>query len=115
MRDALKGKGLGVFGGHRRKEKTQGGLNIFAVDAMIFLVGHPAAVIHHAIEHEEGTAAAFLHPLRGFDVFEIGRAQIELPTRIALLGLKADGWRLLAQRRVVVAPAFEVAIDRGLG
>jgi hypothetical protein len=80
VRDALKGKGLGVFGGHGGKEKPQGGLDILAVDAVIFLVGQPTAVIDHAIEHEQGTAAAFLHPHRGFDVFEIGRTQIKMPT-----------------------------------
>jgi len=114
VRDALKGKGLGVFWGHGGKEKTQGGLNILAVDAVIFLVGQPTAVIYHAIEHEQGTTATVLHPHRRLDVFEIGRTQIEMPTLIAVLCLEANGRRLLQERWVVVAPAFEVAIDRGL-
>jgi hypothetical protein len=37
-----------------------------------------------------------------------------MPTLIAVLRLKADSRRLLQQGGVVVAPAFEVAIHRGL-
>ena len=115
VRDTLEGKGLDVFGGHRGTEKAQGGLDILAVDPVILLVGDPTAVIHHAIEHEEGTATAFLHPDGRLDVLEIGGAQIELPALIAVLGLKPDGRRLLQQRGAVIAPTFEVAIDRRLG
>lgn len=97
VRDALKGEGLGVLGSHGGKEKPQGGLDLFAVDAVLFLVGQPTAVIHDAIEHEQGTAAPVLHPHRRLDVFEIGRTQIKMPTLIAVLRLEATGRRLLEE------------------
>ncbi len=49
------------------------------------------------------------------NLFEIRWAEVKLPTLVAMLGLKPHGRRLLEQRRVVVAPLFEVAIHRRLG
>jgi hypothetical protein len=51
------------------------------------------------------------HPRRGRDLLEIGGAEIEVPTIIAMLGLKPDGRRLPRQGLWVVPPVFQIAID----
>src|SRR5262245_38902595 len=65
------------------KQKAQCGFNIFAIHAVILLVRDAAAIIHHAIQHQHGMAAALLEPGGGFDMLEIGRAQIKVPAIIA--------------------------------
>ena len=48
-------------------------------------------------------------------LFEIGRAQVKVPAFVTVLGLKADGGRLAAQRALIIAPLLQVAIDGGDG
>ena len=79
---------------------------------MVFLVCHPAPVIHDAVEHQERLAAIRPHPRGGFDMLEIGGTQIKVPTLVAMVRLKADGWRLAGQRLQIVAPVFQLPIDR---
>jgi hypothetical protein len=51
LRNTMKSKTLSRFRGHGGKQKTEGRLDIFAIDTVVFLIGHTAAIIHHAIEH----------------------------------------------------------------
>jgi hypothetical protein len=71
----------------------------------------PAAVIHHAVEHQEGMAAILAHPYGGRDLLEIRGTQIKVPTVIAMDGLEPHGRRLACQGLRVVPPVFEVTIN----
>jgi hypothetical protein len=44
-------------------------------------------------------------------MFQIRRAQIEMPALIAVFGLKAGGGRFSEQRSMIVPPELEIAID----
>jgi hypothetical protein len=39
------------FRRHRRKHEPQRRFHIFAVDAVVFLIGYPASVINYALNH----------------------------------------------------------------
>ena len=80
-----------------------------------FLIGDAAAVIDHAVEHQQRMAASLLEPSRAFDVFQVRRAQVEMPAVVAVTGLEANGRRHTRQGGVVVAPLFEVAVDSTSG
>ncbi len=47
--DALEGKVFDLLGGHGRKQKAQGGFHIFSVNAVVFLIGDPTAVIDNTL------------------------------------------------------------------
>src|SRR5215510_13118932 len=79
---------------------------------MVFLVCHPATVVHDAVEYQERLAAIRPHSRGGLDMLEIGGTQIKVPTLVAMVRLKADGWRLAGQRLQIVAPVFQVPIHR---
>ena len=49
IRHPLKGETVHGFGRHRGKHKPQRRLHVLAIDTVVLLVGHPTAVIHHAV------------------------------------------------------------------
>ena len=114
-RPALQRAVLDGLRGHGVEQEAQRRLHVFAVDAVIFLVGHAAAVIDYAVEHQQRMAASFLEPGRALDLLQVRRAQVEVPAVIAVAGLKAHGRGHAGQGRVVEAPLLEVAVDGASG
>ena len=97
---------------HGVEQKAQRCLHVLPIDAVIFLVGHAAAVIDHAVEHQQGLPAAFVDPRRLGNMLEVRRTQIEVPAFVAVPGLKAHRRRRPAQGVEVVAPALQIAVER---
>ena len=98
--------------GHGRTQKAERRFDVFAVDAVLFLVRDPTAIIDHTLQHQEGMATSFLDPGGRLDVLQIGGASVEMPAGIARAGLKPDDrWRP-PQGRPIVAPALEIAVHR---
>ena len=64
---------------------------------MVFLIGHTTAVVHHAEQHQRWLTPGRVDPVRFVEVFEVGGRQVELPAVVAMLRLKARGWRLPQQ------------------
>ena len=112
LRDALQRKVGCGFWCHSGKQKPQRRFDVFPVDAMIFLIGHAAAIVDHAVDHQNGTSLTLLHPLRRLDLFEVRRAQIEVPAFVAILGLEPHRGGRAQQGVPVVAPLLQIPIDR---
>jgi hypothetical protein len=108
----LEGKPLDRFGGHRPKEEAQRRGDVLAIDDMIFLIGHTAAIVHDAVEHQDRAPPACVDP-RGWlrKGLEIGRTHIELPAFIGVRGLEVDHRLLDGQRALIVAPLRQIPID----
>src|SRR6266581_6978859 len=58
--------------------------------------------------------APLLKPHGRLNLLEIGGTQIKVPAFITIVGLEAHRRRRPKQRGTVVAPVFQVAVDRGL-
>ena len=78
---------------HRIEQKAQRRLDILAVDLVVLLVGDAAAVVDGAVDHQGGSAAAGFDPGGAVNLLQVGGAQIEMPQRIAVLGLPFDKLR----------------------
>src|SRR3954463_12705988 len=79
--------------------------------APVFLVAEAAPVIGDAVEHEGRRAPAGLDPARGFDLLEIGRAEVELPERVAVARLEPHRRRRPGKPVVVKSPERQVTVD----
>ena len=94
--DALEGKALLGFGRHGVEQEAQRRLDVFAVDAAIFLVADAAAVIDDAVEHERRRATAGLHPGRCLDLLQVGgEGRIARRRCLGLQAGPAAGGRLI--------------------
>jgi hypothetical protein len=107
------GKPLVSLGRHRVEQKLQGRLHSFAIGAVVLLVRHATAIIHHAIEHQGRLASAGIDPGRGLELFEVRGADIKLPQLIAVLRLKPNRRRFPLQRAPIQTPLLQVSIDGG--
>nr|QPG01985.1 hypothetical protein WM98B_00132 [Acinetobacter nosocomialis] len=94
---ALEGKGRVGLRCHGVEQEAQSRLGIFAIHTVVFLVGHSAAVVHYAEQHQRRLAPGRVDPVRLVDVFEVGGRQVELPTVVAVCRLKTRGGRLPQQ------------------
>src|ERR671932_1405269 len=86
--DSLKGEAVDGLWCHGVEQKAQCGFDIFAIDTVVFLVGHAAAIVHHAEEHQGRWPSAGFYPSRGPDLLEVRGTEIKLPTLVARAGLK---------------------------
>ena len=93
------------------EQEAQRRLGIFAIHALVFLVAHAAAVVHHAEQHQGRHAFGGVDPVRLVDMLEVGRRHVKLPAVVAVLGLKAHGGRLAQQVRLIQLPQGQIAID----
>jgi hypothetical protein len=82
---------------------------------MILLLGHPAAVIDDARQHQPGLASSLLHPGRMRHLCERGRPPIAGPALGTLLGVQPDGGRRAAPCVLIVPPLVQGAMDGGDG
>lgn len=108
----------GLFGLRRHgvEQEPQGRLGVLAVGAVVFLIGHAAAVVDNTEEHQRRWPATLLiDPVGALDLLEVRRADVELPQGVAVFGLKTHRRRLAREPLPVQPPALEVAVDRGLG
>jgi hypothetical protein len=110
-RDALKRRAVLLrLRCHGVEQKAQRRLDVLAVDPVVFLIGDTAAVVDGAVDHQDGGAAARFDPGRAVHLLQVGRAQIEMPQGVAVLGLKAHRRRRARHPLVVVPPLLEVAV-----
>jgi hypothetical protein len=110
-RDALKGRAVLLrLWRHGIKQKPQRRLDILAVDPVIFLIRDAAAVIDDAVDHQGRSAAPGLDPGGTLHLLQIGRAQVEMPQRVAVLRLKAHRRRRARHPLVIVTPLPEIAV-----
>jgi hypothetical protein len=85
------------------------------VQALIFLVGHPTAIVDHTEEHQRRGADLRAYPRGLLDRFEVRGAQVKLPTIIAVFCLEADrGW-LPQEAGTVEASLLQIPVDGGPG
>jgi hypothetical protein len=102
------------LGRHGIEQEPQRRFGILAIDAAVLLVTDPAAVIHHAEQHQGRRAAPRLDPERRFNLLEIGGGHVELPAGVAEFGLKTNRWRLANQAGLIQVPAAQVNVNGGL-
>ncbi len=99
------------LGRHGVEQEAQRRLDILAVNAAVFLVGHARAVIDHREQHQERRPLPIhVDPGRGLQVFKVGWAHVEVPKRVRIFGLEADGGRRARHPLVVIAKPPQVAI-----
>ena len=100
--------GLGAMALNRKRSADFG---ILAVDAAIFVVDDPRAVIDRREQHQCRLAAALLDPERGFDLLQVGRAHVELPELIRTLRLKAHRRDRAGDARMIETRSAQDAVD----
>ena len=71
--DALQHQAGFVLGGHGIEQKAQCRRDVLTIDAAVFLIGHAAAVVDGAEQHQRRRAAAFLNPQRRRQLLQIRR------------------------------------------
>ena len=109
--NSLEGEALLGLGRHGVEQEAQRRLDVLAVDATVLLVAGAAAVIDDAVEHQRRRAAAGLHPGWCLDPLQVRGAEVELPKRVAALGLEPHRGGRSGKPGLVVAQASHVAID----
>ena len=119
-RDALERAGVGPVGSalarHGVEQEAERAFHVLAVDASVLLVGDAGPVVDRAEQHEGGsTRPVRVDPGRCLELLEVGRAHVEMPERVRVLGLEADGGRLAHHAGVIVAEASEMPVEGGSG
>ena len=111
MRPAPEEEPLDRFRDHRPKEEAQRRGDVLAVDDVILPIGHPAAIVHDAIQHQDRVSPACVDPggwLR--ERFEIRGTDIKLPAFVDVRGLEVDHRLLDGQRALVITPPGQIPV-----
>jgi hypothetical protein len=69
--DPLKRAAVDGLRGHGVEQETQRGLDVFTIHTVVFLVGHPAAIVDHTEEHQGGRPFPCFQPPRLLDLLEV--------------------------------------------
>ncbi len=83
-----------------------------AVNAAILVIDDARAVIDGREQHQRRFAAAWLNPERGLDLFQVGRAHVEVPELVGALGLETHRGNRAHHARMVETGGAQDAIDR---
>jgi hypothetical protein len=98
---------------HGGEQKPERRLDILAIDAAILLVSDPRTVIDHAEQHQRRHAGSIgIDPWRRRELLQVGRAHVEVPGRVRLLGLESHRRWLARHPVVVVAKTAHVPVER---
>ena len=89
------------FRRHGVEQKAQRGFRVLAIHTVVFYVIHAATIIDHAEKHERRRALCRIDPRRRFDMLQIRRRHIELPTFVGVFSLEANGGRLARQTTLI--------------
>ncbi len=114
--NALEGARFGIavsgLARHGVEQEAERAFHVLAVDASVLLVGDTGAVVDHAEQHERGCARPVgVDPRRQLELLEVRGAHVELPERVSVLGLEADGGWLANHASVVVAQTSKVSVE----
>jgi hypothetical protein len=114
--DALQGIALARLGRHGVEQKFEGRLDLLAINAAVFLIGHARTVIDDGKQHQDRrTLALRIDPRRRLQLLQIRRAHVEVPERVRMLRLEANRRRFADHALVIIAKPAQMPVEGGGG